>query len=207
MNIFFTADTHFGHANIIRYSKRPWINWKTDVVKVFDPGTEAHVERWASPEIAQRRKKEMDDVLVCNWNNAVKPGDLVYHVGDFCFGKTPDFLRYFHALNGKIVLIKGNHDKVAWENRSVFHEAHDSYLEVEINGKEITLCHYALRVWNKSHLGSWHLYGHSHGELADLKTSRSFDVGVDCHNFRPISFDEVETIMIKKNFRPIFGGQ
>jgi len=60
-----------------------------------------------------------------------------------------------------------------------------------------------MRVWNKSHHGAWHLYGHSHGTLPDDKNSLSFDVGVDCHNFTPINFEQVSAIMKKKNFKPI----
>ena len=53
----------------------------------------------------------------------------------------------------------------------------------------IVLCHYALRVWDRSHHGAWHLYGHSHGNLPSQ--GRSFDVGVDCHGFRPLGLDAV----------------
>ena len=53
MNTFFTSDTHFGHNNIIEYCKRPY----TSV-------------------------EEMDAALEKNWNEVVKPDDLVYHLGD-----------------------------------------------------------------------------------------------------------------------------
>jgi calcineurin-like phosphoesterase family protein len=76
-------------------------------------------------------------------------------------------------------------------------------LEIAVEGQDITLCHYALRVFNKSHHGSWHLYGHSHGTLPDDPNSLSFDVGVDCHNYFPISLDQVKKIMSKKTWKPI----
>jgi calcineurin-like phosphoesterase family protein len=60
-----------------------------------------------------------------------------------------------------------------------------------------------MRVWNKSHHGAWHLYGHSHGTLPDDPNALSFDCGVDCHNYTPISFEQVEAIMAKKTFKPI----
>jgi hypothetical protein len=60
-----------------------------------------------------------------------------------------------------------------------------------------------MRTWNKSHRGSWHLYGHSHGTLPDDPHSMSFDVGVDCHNYRPLSFEQVKAVMSKKLFKPI----
>jgi len=62
-----------------------------------------------------------------------------------------------------------------------------------------------VRVWNLSHHGSWHLYGHSHGNLPDTPTSLSMDVGVDTHGFRPWHFDEISTLMaerVKKRAAP-----
>jgi len=55
-------------------------------------------------------------------------------------------------------------------------------------------------VWRGSGRGNWHLYGHSHGTLPDLEESLSFDVGVDCHDFYPLSYDEVKAIMQHKNW-------
>lgn len=173
MNTFFTADTHFGHNNIIKYCNRPF----------------SSVE-------------EHNEVLINNWNSVVKPEDFVYHLGDFCF-KDNDFDKYFNQLNGQIIFVEGNHDKVARKHRDKFFEYWRQYKEVKINEQRITLCHYALRVWNKSHWGSWHLYGHSHGSLPDDPHARSFDVGVDCHNYYPISFDRVKEIMDSKLWQPI----
>ncbi len=175
MNYWFTADTHFGHANIIKYCNRPF-----------------------------KDSVEMNETIISNWNKVVKKDDLVYHLGDFCFGRNDyDFDMYFERLNGLIIFLKGNHDRLAWAHRHKFYAAHNSYHEIEINGQEITLCHYAMRVWNKSHHGSWHLYGHSHGSLPDDKNSLSFDCGVDCHNFAPINFEQIPAIMSKKTFKSI----
>lgn len=175
MNYWFTSDTHFGHANIIKYCKRPFAD-----------------------------SVEMNEAIIENWNNVVGANDLVYHLGDFAFGRE-DYIfdGLIKRLKGLIVFIKGNHDRLAWRNRGKFYAAHDSYHEIEIGGKDITLCHYAMRVWNKSHHGAWHLYGHSHGSLPDDPNSLSFDCGVDCFGFRPINFDEVAAVMAKKNWLPI----
>jgi len=51
----------------------------------------------------------------------------------------------------------------------------------------IVLCHYAMRAWDRSHYGSWHLYGHSHGTLPGY--GLSFEVAVDCWDFRPVGLD------------------
>lgn len=174
---FFTSDSHFFHRKILSYCSRPF------------PDVEA-----------------MDQELVERWNAKVGKADTVFHLGDFCFGRGSKAQMIEHArfyrscLNGQIHFIYGNHDKaarLAQEKYKIF-ESVSNLSEININGQDIVLCHYAMRTWRKSHRGSWHLYGHSHGNLPDDPNSLSFDVGVDCHNFAPISFDEVSEIMKKK---------
>lgn len=147
----------------------------------------------------------MDDTLCNNWNAVVGPEDTVYHLGDFSFG-LPD--KYLTRLNGHIFFVMGNHDREMrrvrqerkWNHKVTFLP---DLAEVEVEGQKIVLCHYAMRVWNKSHHGTWHLYGHSHGSLPDDPNARSIDVGVDVHDHRPIIFDEVAIYMAKKNWKPV----
>lgn len=173
-SVFFTADSHFGHANILEYTHRPF----SDI-------------------------EEMNAGLIERWNKRVGPDDVVYDLGDFTLGMGRDAGKYFSKLNGMIHVIPGGHDyrwttgledrlhsASGWEV-SILPPLFDisirtSYLERPLT---IVLCHYAMRVWNKSHYGSLHLYGHSHGTLPGL--GRSMDVGVDAHNFYPISLREV----------------
>ena len=183
-NLWFTADTHFGHRNILKYSNRP-----------FDS------------------VDEMDESLIANWNARVRPDDKVYHLGDvgLC---SPGYLEdLLDQLNGKIYLIKGNHEKPALSCRHRFEWIKD-YYELVVDdpdahrGKRlICLMHYAMRVWNVSHHGSWHLYGHSHGSLPDDPKALAFDAGVDCHNYMPISYEEVKAIMAQKDWEPPFGAR
>ena len=163
--IFFTADTHFNHANIIRYCGRPFSS--TD---------------------------EMNAAMIENWNDAVKPRDTVYHLGDFGFGGIEDVLR---KLNGKIILIVGSHDQAALKFKDRFKEV-ARMMEIAYQKQHIVLCHYAMRTWRNSHRGSWHLYGHSHGTLPDDPRSLSLDIGVDCHDFRPLNLNEVADIISRK---------
>lgn len=173
--VFFTADTHFGHRMIA-----------------------TKIRGFSSSE-------EMDEVLIQKWNSIVKPGDRVYHLGDFSLTRDMIAAKELAArLNGQIFLIRGNHENVA-EHKDIaprFVWIKD-YFFLKIDDQQIALSHYAHRVWNKSHHGSWHLYGHSHGSLKDDPNSRSFDVGVDCWGYRPLSFDEVNTVMSSKKFVPI----
>jgi len=68
--------------------------------------------------------------------------------------------------------------------------------EIKIGNQDIILCHYPLRIWNKKHYGSWHFYGHEHNTLPGI--GKSIDVGVDAHNFKPISFTQLKEIMYVK---------
>lgn len=165
MTIWITADTHFGHAAIRRLCERPF----------------------ASTE-------EMDEAMIANWNTRVQPNDTVYHLGDFAYKNKRSTYDYRRELNGRIVLIIGNHDPSQWiragGNEQELFEGVRELLTLEAPGfGPITLCHYALRVWPGSHRGSGHVYGHSHGKLPSQ--GKSFDVGVDCNGFKPLSLDEV----------------
>lgn len=140
----------------------------------------------------------MDEKIIENWNKVVTKEDTVYHLGDFSFA---DPLPYLERLNGTIILVPGNHDRAGKFYGKI--KILPALCEIKVNEQSIVLCHYAMRVWNKSHYGSWMCYGHSHSNLPDDPNSRSIDVGVDCHNFTPLSFDQVKEIMDKKNFVPI----
>jgi len=159
---FFTSDTHFNHANIIRFCNRPF----------------SSVE-------------EMDEAMISNWNAVVGRTDLVIHCGDFAFGSQSRIQEIAGRLNGEIILVLGNHDNQrALSKLSRFHSVHDD-LEVVIDGALVVLHHYAKRTWNKMGYGSYHFFGHSHGNLPPL--GRSIDVGVDVWGFRPVKFHEIKS--------------
>lgn len=156
---FFTADTHMNHSNIIKYCNRPF-----------------------------QTVEEMNETIINNWNSVVKDNDEVYHLGDFVLTKDRFAMKNFRGkLNGGIILIKGNHDRLNREDYQLFNKVAE-LMEIRYNGQKITLCHYAMRTWNCSHHGSLHFYGHSHGTLPIFRNS--LDVGVDANDFRPLSIDE-----------------
>jgi calcineurin-like phosphoesterase family protein len=205
MKKFFTSDTHLGHANIIKYANRPYYQ-PSD----FDANGE-----WKNFSIKQQRAREMDADLVKRWNSVVTNEDDVYHLGDFCFGDTGDAIGYINQLNfNKFYFIWGNHDSAMenlWKEYNKGGVANlqgriiflGNMKEIKVENQPIVLNHYAMRVWNRSHHGAWHLYGHSHGSLPDDPTSRSFDCGVDCHDLTPISFEQVSKLMAKKHWQPL----
>ena len=101
---------------------------------------------------------------------------------------------WFNALHGKKILIVGNHDskaclKLPWKEVC-------EVKQIRYKGHRIWLSHYAHRTWPNSYHGALHLYGHSHGMLADYR--RSMDVGVDVHEFKPISGDQVVEMLKNK---------
>jgi len=183
MAIFFTADTHFGHANIIKHCQRPF----------------ASVE-------------EMDAAIIDRINARVAADDWLYHLGDFSFrgGDPAAYRARIRCRN--VVLVLGNHDPcfadgtARPEFASLFKAVHNLLkVTVQIDGRPqiLVLCHYAMRVWDQCHHGTWHLYGHSHGSLPDDPHSLSWDVGVDANKFSPFSVPEIAQIMGRKTFRPV----
>ena len=131
--------------------------------------------------------EEMNDTLINNFNSRVGKNDTTYHIGDFALTSNSKAVDILQKLNGKHILLKGSHDR--WMNNTLS----PHLMEIKIEGTPIVLCHYAMRVWPKSHYGSWHLYGHSHGKLPSH--GLSYDVGVDNNNFFPVSFDEIKEKM------------
>lgn len=166
----YTSDTHWGHRNIIKYSNR------------IDPATGRQFD--LTPEGVEK----MDELMIANWNAVVAPDDDVYHLGDFAMGKTavPNIVR---RLNGNIHFIWGNHDSDQVRNLDCWASS-QPYLEVKDQGQHLVLCHYAMRVWNKSHYDAIMLYGHSHGSLPG--TNQSLDVGMDCWDLAPTNLEKIK---------------
>jgi calcineurin-like phosphoesterase family protein len=180
--IFFTSDHHFGHTNIIKFCDRPF-----------------------------KSVEEMNETLIERWNEKIKPEDEVYHLGDFAMNSDTELVaKILDRLNGTKYLIVGNHEGPALNHRKKFKWIKE-YFELKVNDADckngvqrIILFHYAMRVWRSDFRGTWHLYGHSHGNLPDKEDSLSFDIGVDCHDFYPLSYNEVKAIMKTKNWTPPF---
>jgi len=176
-NVFITADEHYGHEKIIEYCNRPF-----------------------------KHADEMNEFIIEQHNKVVpnSRGVLTIHVGDWFWHTLPlgIALTILGRLNGRHAFIYGNHDELIEKYESVFRQQLDwikgenkdsACHRLKFNNNEMTLCHYAMRVWNRSHKGAWQLYGHSHNELPVV--GKSFDIGVDGHNFAPWSLEEIEAKM------------
>jgi len=168
--IYFTADTHFFHKNeetgdgIIKYESRPF-----------------------------ETIEEMNKALINKWNTVVSNKDDVYHLGDFAFctgkGQQEQLDELLNSLNGRIYLIKGNHDRKPITSHKRFAWVKD-YYELKDNHQKYILFHYPIESWNAERHGRLHLHGHTHGKIK--KMPFRLDVGVDVHNYFPISLEEVK---------------
>jgi len=165
MTVFFTSDLHFGHARIIELCQRPF----TDV-------------------------EHMDAELVRRWNSRIGPRDTVWMLGDIFMCALPRALSIMHSLQGKKLLIPGNHDGMILKNPELaakFYKIYPDLYATGINGVHVVMCHYPLLSWNRSHRGSWMLHGHSHGQVRAAGHARRLDVGVDANEWFPVSWSEL----------------
>ena len=217
--LFLSGDFHFSHTNIIKYCHRPF--------------KDVH---------------EMNNTIIKNTNDLVGLDDTLVNVGDWCFSRTDSIKDAKHFRDQikcrNILFVTGNHDpryhtgqarkefaQIFTHCCDILHLKLDGYDLIDNKGRthtrELVCSHYAMRVWDKSHHGSWHAWGHSHYSLPDDPNSLSTDVGVDAvagratgmthteltknnawdllkpENYRPISIDEFAELMSKKSFKPI----
>jgi calcineurin-like phosphoesterase family protein len=179
---FFVSDTHFGHANVIKYCDRPF-----------------------------ESVEGMNRTLVANWNSVVQQDDIVYHTGDFSFMNEKETEKVIQQLNGRKHLIRGNHDKMFKKSDALhkYFESVSDYKEIHVHLKDgssqmIVLCHFPMITWHKIHRGSWMIHGHCHGNLKPYPMkAKIMDAGVDPCGFFPISLREVEQHMSKLTWEPI----
>lgn len=186
--IFFTSDQHFYHLNVIKYCNRPF----------------ATVE-------------EMNEEIIKRFNEVIKPGDTVYHLGDFSM-----HARYvteiLPRLNGEHHLIAGNHDSCHFlhykkrlekgaKMKQLYLDAGFKTIsidkDIEINGKIVRMHHmpYAsdhpqdtrFQEHRPKDFGLWLLHGHVHCHW--LKNGKQINVGVDVWDYKPVSIDQIIKLM------------
>ncbi len=165
MKIYFTSDTHFFHEKLIKLFARPFNN-----------------------------SDEVNDTIIKNWNNEITKEDIIYHIGDFGHDDitTEQINNILEKLNfKKIYLILGNHDNpTVFPQNEKFEILND--FRGNINNEYFHLYHYPLEVWDNSHKGSIHLYGHLHGALKYIpKIVNRTEVSVDCWEYKPIEYSKL----------------
>lgn len=167
--IYLTSDTHFGHANIIKYCNRPF-----------------------------KDTYSMNKVLTENWNSVIKPEDKVYHLGDFAFGGVNRYLPYLNGeiilirgnhdrhsdIKGCELQILQNLDfeyggyKFKMNHRPVYEQGiNDPFRDAEVRSN--------IRLRDYDYI----LCGHVHEKW--LRNGQNINVGVDIWDFKPVSFDTI----------------
>jgi calcineurin-like phosphoesterase family protein len=182
---FFISDTHFGHGNIIRYCKRPFLQ----------SGDLDIAGNWISSYIAQERTKQHDSFIIKNINNKVGEDDTLFHLGDFCMTKSSEandapkkaFDYYRNQLKCKnIIFIKGNHDSNN-TNKTIIES-----LIIQHGGKRVYLTHNPKFAKEEF---IWNFCGHTHGSRGIFtkigKKSVIIDLSVDCWKFGPVEINEI----------------
>lgn len=180
--VFFTADMHFGHENVISFDKRPF-----------------------------ETVEEMDEELIRRWNAKVGKGDLVYVLGDMIWKtRNVDAEALIRSLNGQIILIKGNHDRFLHNAKAKsalagVKDYDDISVKLESGSmRRVILCHYYIPFYIGYRNQAIHLHGHSHNteeheqeELIKRQLSqngfetRSYNVGCMHWNYEPVTLDEI----------------
>lgn len=159
MNVFVISDHHFYHDNIIRYCNRPFKNLR-----------------------------EMHFVMTNKWNSVVSKNNTVLHLGDFSFGNKRIVSRLRKHLNGKIYMVKGNHDKhgIAWYNN----------IGITMIKKPFFIGNFLFSHAPKHDIGSniINICGHSHNKIPLLTESGSnkfYNVSVENLDYIPIRIKEL----------------
>jgi calcineurin-like phosphoesterase family protein len=218
--IFFTSDTHYNHKNIVRGTSQ----WKTfeegsshQKTRDFDT-LEEHNEALVK---AINDTVKVDDELwhLGDWSFGGFDSIWQFRKRLHCkkvhlvFGNHDE-----HIVANKLINLKAEEDKNIWEHYFEFtvrdqpdygeyrliqdiFQSVQHYKELSIDGHKLVLCHFAMRVWNKSHKGAIMLFGHSHNTLSpgDYADKRTMDVGVDTRaDMKPYSWEEIRKIMNRR---------
>lgn len=157
INVFFIGDTHFGHKNIIGYNRPEFENLE-----------------------------EMHEAMIERWNAVVRPKDIVWHMGDVCFGKFN--MHYLAQLNGEKRLVLGNHDHYPIEDYMLYFKRVFGVTEY----KGCILTHVPIH-HQQFYRFKLNIHGHVHHKDPVLMASdKYFNVCADHINLTPIAWEEIK---------------
>lgn len=164
--IFYTADLHLFHKNIISMCNRPFESLEM-----------------------------MHQVIAENWNHVVTDEDEVYIVGDVYLKFNTETELYLKALHGRKHLITGNHDKahLKKENFRNLFASISNYSEIRDENRKVILFHYPILEWDGYFRDTYHVYGHIHNSdnnfanqiVKQEQFKNAFNAGVDVNHFTP----------------------
>jgi calcineurin-like phosphoesterase family protein len=171
---WFTADMHFGHANIIRLCNRPF----SDV-------------------------NEMNEMLVANFNALVRPNDKVFFLGDIAFKDRADkYLPRLNGY--KVLIEGNHDVKYNQSLFDEICQIREENINTRGRAYRFVMCHYPMLEWPGYYKGAIHLHGHQHNKPEYNERMRSekllrYDVGVDANNFFPVSAEQIISFFEAEN--------
>lgn len=193
--IWFRSDDHFGHYNLTiagkNYCDRPFADVPT-----------------------------MTEGLIETWNEDIAPDDLVYYLGDFAMGDPHEHVPVARKLNGRKILVAGNHDR-CWGSGKQPHKWVDFYLYhgfeavvdrmfIEVHGTKVLLCHFPYRDYDAERHGAKYrdyapdpglysmmplIHGHIHGKRQLADDSHQLNVGIDAWDYRAVHIDHAAQLL------------
>lgn len=166
-NIFFISDTHFDHTNILKFTGSDG--------ELIRPGF--------------RDTNHMNEVMIENWNSVVKPGDKVYHLGDFCMGSATIVGRLMPRLNGRKRLVVGNHDQIK-ELCPFFEKVQLWRIFKEYN----FVCTHIPLLRGQMRKVEYNVHGHIHQNL--MQDSMYINVCVEHTNYTPVALEDITKITL-----------
>ena len=161
MTTWFTAGTFFGHEAIITSNRRPF----ADVAA-------------------------MDEALIARWNERVKAGDRVWHLGNFVGKRSMVADVYLRRLNGEKHLICDNSDREATRTAAEWASCR-SCRELLEDGILMCLFHYPMLDWRRRAKGALHFSGHGNGRLPPDAQSCNVNVDNPTWNYGPVALEEI----------------
>ena len=155
---------------------------------------------------------DMNDELINNWNSVVNKDSTIFHLGDFAWGN--NWMPFLNKLNGKKILIIGNHDLKNKDAYAIEHgfEYVTQQLYINVEHRKIYLNHVPMLCYGGTYRKDddkvYQLFGHVHSgpnsntgldyERLKMLFPTQYDVGVDNNNFTPISWNEVNNKIQKQ---------
>jgi len=126
--------------------------------------------------------EQMNAYMIGQWNKKIRKNDEVVILGDFSFGKGEETNRILEQLNGKLFLIRGNHDDRYLKDRAFRKDRFEwikDYEKLHDNGRSVVLSHYPVFCYDGQYRRdaqgrpkTYMLYGHVHDTYDEILVNR-----------------------------------
>lgn len=167
MSVYFIADTHFSHANSLRF--------RTQFESI----------------------DEHDDYIISRWNSLIHKRDTVYHLGDFSFTAKQEAVNsYAKRLNGHIKLMPGNHDQVVplTDNVKIINEGLYKYKDFWLSHCPIHPQELRNKINIHGHVHSSSVEEYNYTDSYFMRDEKYFNVSCEAIDYMPIQLEKLRAI-------------